>query len=171
MTATWRDALRAAVEAIIRTGNRTFADGFPRVLGLKFRCGGVESSAFPRVEDVAYFLRACKESGGIPFKFTAGLHHPFRHFNEGVRTRMHGFLNVLGAAVFLLASEMDENRLGEMLSDEDPGSFVFAEDGMTWDKVTVSVPEILAARQSRVGSFGSCSFDEPRDDLRALGLL
>lgn len=44
-------------------------------VGFKLRCGGVEAAAFPSSEQIAVVLRACLDAG-IPFKATAGLHHP-----------------------------------------------------------------------------------------------
>jgi hypothetical protein len=83
---------------------------------------------------------------------------------------MHGFLNVLGAGVLAHARGLDEARLGEILRDENPAHFRFTDADLAWLDFTASVPEITAARQW-ILSFGSCSFDEPRDDLRDLHLL
>ena len=57
-----------------------------------------------------------------------------------------------------------------MLEDEDPGSFSFTDDFFAWRDWKIDV-ERLQTRRKFVRSFGSCSFDEPRDDLRALNLL
>ena len=57
-----------------------------------------------------------------------------------------------------------------ILEDEDPASFVFDEVGFAWKDLRVATSEVLQARQ-QILSFGSCSFDEPREDLRALRLL
>ena len=50
-------------------------------------------------------------------------------------------------------------------------AFVFDERGFHWRDAAATADEVAAARHKAGGSFGSCSFDEPRDDLRALGLL
>jgi len=57
-----------------------------------------------------------------------------------------------------------------MLEDEDPQSFVFDGDTFSWRDWKISA-ESIQSRRELVTSFGSCSFDEPREDLRALGLL
>jgi hypothetical protein len=57
-----------------------------------------------------------------------------------------------------------------MLEDEDPRSFLFADDFFAWRDWKINT-ERLQHRRKFVSSFGSCSFDEPRDDLRALKLL
>lgn len=138
-------------------------------IGLKFRCGGVQPEAFPSPGDVASTIAACRVAG-VPLKFTAGLHHPIRRFDPALRVRMHGFVNVFGAAVLAHARGFTEEQLLPVLEDEDAGDFVFDEAGFRWKDYRASTQEIVAARW-RVVSFGSCSFEEPRDDLRALGWL
>ncbi|MBE0681463.1 MAG: hypothetical protein IH589_06080, partial [Anaerolineales bacterium] len=54
--------------------------------------------------------------------------------------------------------------------DEDAASFVVDETGFSWKNLRVTNSEILNAR-IYMTSFGSCSFDEPRDDLRKIGIL
>src|SRR5205807_9684157 len=60
------------------------------------------ADAFPTSTQIAGAL-VTPATHQLPIKFTAGLHHPIRQFRGEVKTKMHGFLNVLGAAV--LAAE------------------------------------------------------------------
>jgi hypothetical protein len=138
--------------------------------GLKVRCGGAAPSDIPSPDQVAFAIITCRDAGA-PMKFTAGLHHPVRHYDAALQTHMHGFLNVFGAGVLAHARNLGEEQVRQILADEDPKSFVFEDDGFHWKDLRASVDEITAARQRLVTSFGSCSFEEPRDDLRALGLL
>ena len=66
---------------------------------------------------------------------------------------------------------LDEVTLRAVIADEDPSHFRFTDDRLSWKDAAASTAEIAAARRDFVTSFGSCSFDEPRDDLRALGWL
>ncbi|HLJ98090.1 MAG TPA: hypothetical protein VKU02_33330, partial [Gemmataceae bacterium] len=141
-----------------------------RPSGFKLRCGGLEASAFPSLEQVAMVLTACRDAD-IPVKFTAGLHHPFRHSDASLNTSMHGFLNIFAAGVLAHAHRLDEGVLVRILADGAAEHFTFEDEGMAWMDVRASIPEIEAARRSAVISFGSCSFDEPRDELRAMHLL
>lgn len=121
-------------------------------LGLraKIRCGG---ETVPSVDELAAFVRGCRDRG-LAFKATAGLHHAVRQ--DGA----HGFVNLLGAAVF------DETALAE----EDTDAFTLTEDAFAWRGRSAGRSEIEQARRLFVG-FGSCSFFEPVDELKALGLL
>jgi hypothetical protein len=83
---------------------------------------------------------------------------------------MHGFLNVLGAAVLAAGHQWDGDQAVIMLEDEDPRSFTFSDDFFAWRDWKVDTTQ-LQYRRRFVRSFGSCSFDEPSDDLRALNLL
>jgi hypothetical protein len=138
--------------------------------GLKLRCGGLEAAAFPSCEQLAQALTSCL-SAGKPFKATAGLHHPFPRFDPGVPARMHGFVNLFTAGVLASARGIPPKRARAILEDEDPGHFLFDETGLHWQDLHASVQEIARARAEAVLSFGSCSFDEPRGDLRALGWM
>jgi hypothetical protein len=141
-------------------------------VGLKFRCGGVTPEAFPSVEALARALAACRDAGA-PFKATAGLHHPVRHFSREVGAPMHGFLNVFGAALLAFACEdLDADALARVLADEDAAHFRFDAAGFRWaDEEPVAADVVAEARARFATSYGSCSFDEPREDLRTLGLL
>jgi hypothetical protein len=138
--------------------------------GFKLRCGGPDAAAFPTAEQVAGVLTACARRN-VPFKATAGLHHPIRHFDAQVQTPVHGFLNVFGAGVLATALGLTKGQVRTIVEDEDPSHFVFTDDAFRWKELSAPADAIVRARRERVVSFGSCSFDEPRDDLRALGLL
>ncbi len=137
--------------------------------GFKLRCGGLEAAAFPTAEQVARAL-ACARDREVPLKFTAGLHHPLRRFDAGVQTHMHGFLNVMLAGVFAVLKHADEAGLVRMLLEEDATAFAFEDGGVRWGGIGADLGSIERVRREFGLSFGSCSFDEPRDDLRALGL-
>jgi hypothetical protein len=137
--------------------------------GYKLRTGGVTPDAFPTSAQIASAL-VTPATHQLPIKFTAGLHHPIRQFRDEVKTKMHGFLNVLGAAVLAAEHRWDAKQAATMLEDENAASFSFGEDFFTWREWKIDV-ERLRYRRRFGASFGSCSFDEPRDDLRALGLL
>ena len=137
--------------------------------GYKLRTGGVTADAFPTSVQIGRALVA-PITHQLPIKFTAGLHHPIRQFRDEVKTKMHGFLSVLGAAVLAAEHRWDARQTSLMLEDEDATSFCFTEDFFAWREWKVDV-ERLRYRRKFVASFGSCSFDEPREDLRALGFL
>jgi hypothetical protein len=164
----WEAPPETAERAIklIAESNRAHAN---RNLGFKLRTGGVTANAFPTSSEIAFVL-SCAGAHQVPIKFTAGLHHPIPLFHESVQTKMHGFLNVLGAAVLALEHDWTEKQIAEMLDDEDPASFAFTDDLFAWRDWRVATGRIAEHRELVI-SLGSCSFDEPRDDLRALHLL
>jgi hypothetical protein len=139
-------------------------------VGFKLRTGGVTADAFPTAEQVAWAIMAARDAG-IPMKATAGLHHPIRRYDENVQTKMHGFLNVFGAGVLALSHGLDQDQIQAIVEDEDPANFIFNEADFSWKNFTASIEQIAQVRQGGIISFGSCSFDEPREDLRMLGLL
>jgi len=129
--------------------------------GAKIRCGG---DTVPPVDAVAAFVAACRDAG-VRFKATAGLHHPIR---LGER---HGFLNLLAAVVFAHADGLAEDELATIVAEEDPAAFALDADGLELHGHRAGAAEIAAARAELFVAYGSCSFDEPVDDLTELGVL
>ena len=141
----------------------------------KVRTGGETADKFPSPESVLDFMRLCA-AANVPFKATAGLHHPLRSLHRftyqplspsGV---MHGFLNIFLAAAFLRAG-MEPSVAVLLLKEESAQAFHFDLEGAIWRDHRLTVGDIATARQGFSTSFGSCSFTEPIDDLRTLHLL
>ena len=145
------------------------SDADSPTFGYKLRTGGVTANAFPTSMQIAKAL-VTPDTHQVPLKFTAGLHHPLRQYRKEVETKMHGFLNVLGAAVLAAEHRWDASQTAIMLDEENADSFSFTDDFFAWREWQLDTKR-LQYRRRFVVSFGSCSFDEPRDDLRALNLL
>jgi hypothetical protein len=130
----------------------------------KIRTGGATAEAFPTSQEVASFIQACA-SRGIPFKATAGLHHPVRHASDVAGAVEHGFINML-AAVRCSLSDRPETVIA-CLDETDPEAFDLG--SATWRGVGRDVTD----RQIRdvFRSIGSCSFQEPAGYLHDLGIL
>ena len=156
----WRQVLDAAIDALGATGGSA---------GFKLRTGGLEAAAFPSCEQVAAALIACREAQ-VPFKATAGLHHPLPRRDETVQATMHGFLNVFGGGALAFLRGLSEVQLAGILEQQDAACFRFEDGHFRAGAWAVGADEIVRARREAVLSFGSCSFDEPRQDLAALGL-
>jgi hypothetical protein len=137
--------------------------------GFKLRTGGVTADAFPTSQEIAKAL-VTPATHQVPIKFTAGLHHPIRQYRGEVQTKMHGFLNVLGAAVLAAEHKWDAHQAALMLEDENVESFSFDDEFFAWREWKIDIKP-LKNRRKFVTSFGSCSFDEPREDLQALKLF
>lgn len=160
------DALARGFAQYCRGGGRAS----PTPAGVKLRCGGLEASAVPDSEWIAAYIEVCREHQ-LPLKFTAGLHHALPRFDPAVRTTTHGFLNVFVGGVLAYALPLPHHDLRAILDETDARHFHFGPEFLGWNDADASVGEVRFARQHRVLSFGSCSFDEPREDLRQLGLI
>jgi hypothetical protein len=141
----------------------------------KIRTGGEAADKFPPPGSMIEFIQLCA-AGGIPFKATAGLHHPVRSVHrftyqaDSASGMMHGFVNVFLAAAFLRAG-MAAEQARQLLEEQSAAAFQFAADSIGWRGHKLPVDEISAARDNFAVSFGSCSFSEPIDDLRDLHLI
>jgi hypothetical protein len=141
-------------------------------MAAKLRTGGVTPDLFPSVTQVRAFLQAAVALG-VPFKATAGLHHPFggshplTYAPDSARHGMFGFVNVL-LATALLRVGVTEEVVDALLLEADPAAFTRSDDGWSWRGHEVSAAELTAARDAFRG-FGSCSFREPVDELALEG--
>lgn len=144
--------------------------------GAKIRCGGVTPDAIPSIEAVAGFLAGCALAG-VAFKATAGLHHPIRaeqaltYESNPPRAVMHGFVNVFLAAAMLGERVIDESAARALLAENDPAAFAFGDEKVRWRDRTLSDDALVRARSRFAMGYGSCSFEEPLVDLKALGWM
>jgi hypothetical protein len=137
-------------------------------LQAKIRCGGVTADAFPTIEELAIFIGTAV-AANVPFKATAGLHHPVRRHDAATGFTMHGFLNVIAAAA--LAPHVDSKTLRSIVAEEEPTAFQFEDESFRWRDCRIGLEELARARIDAFVSYGSCSFSEPVEDLTALGFL
>lgn len=141
----------------------------------KVRTGGVTADAFPSSYNLARFIKICAEED-VPFKATAGLHHPLRSVNkltyapDSASAMMHGFLNVFLAATFA-QNGMDVDWLVELLEEKSPEAFQFDSGAVRWRDEMVVRGQLRNTRSLLAIAFGSCSFEEPIEDLKKMGLL
>lgn len=141
----------------------------------KARTGGVTPDAFPSSMNLARFILACSEED-VPFKATAGLHHPIRGIHnltyqpDTPSAIMHGFLNVFLAAA-LAQNGIGLEQLAELLEERSPEAFRFEEGSVTWRGEMAVRAHLRNTRSLLAISFGSCSFMEPIEDLKRMGLI
>jgi hypothetical protein len=139
-------------------------------LSAKVRTGGVTANAFPTVDDIVHFLRACSDRN-LPFKATAGLHHPlggtYRLTYDANATSGHmfGFLNVFVTAALMRATALSNSEARALLEESDPAALVIQDQTITWRDHSLSLDAIQTTRARFATSFGSCSFREPVDEL------
>jgi hypothetical protein len=143
---------------------------FEAKAGAKIRCGGLAIEDFPTPEQVASFIALAAQSE-IPFKATAGLHHPIRHWDCAPGVKRHGFLNIAGASVFAQSLGLDVAELTEIVAEEDPAAFELTEGSLRWRHQAVTTADIERARTQLMLGYGSCSFTVPVRDLVELGML
>jgi hypothetical protein len=153
----WKAVVQRAMSAAMHAG-----------CGAKLRCGGLTTEAFPSVDEVVEFLVAAAASR-VPFKATAGLHHPVRHMDAATGFMMHGFLNILAAAA--LAPRGGRSMLERVVAEDDPRAFHFEDAAMCWGDERIELGELESSRRTAFVAYGSCSFSEPVEDLEALGVF
>jgi hypothetical protein len=142
-----RDSRRNAVVRELAAGG----------LRAKLRTGGIRADLYPDERELAGSLVALA-TAGVLFKATAGLHHAVRNTDPQTRFEQHGFLNLLVAAQ--AASEgAPVDTVAHILAERDPAI------------VVAQVAKLDAEVRTAFRSFGTCSVNEPLDELIELGLL
>ena len=135
-----------------------------RGAGAKVRCGGPTPDMFPSPAELAHFICGCRDRG-MRFKATAGLHHPIR---DGV---VHGFLNLLAAAVLAHAEGAGPRDLVPVLLEQDGAAFGVTDEAFTVRGDALGAEAVESARAELFVGYGSCSFSEPVEDLRRMRIL
>ena len=168
----WSKTIDALVEGI--SYHNVYVQSKPdhayQSAGYKLRCGGADPSVYPSPEQAAKVIQTCKHHQ-VSLKATAGLHHPLRHFNKDEQVQMHGFINIFGAGIIAQYHDLKLNQIRSIVEDEEAKNFIFTDSHFKWNEFSVTTDQIQKARQRNIISFGSCSFDEPLEDLQQLGLL
>jgi hypothetical protein len=147
----WEEALHEVV---------TLASIEKGLIALKCRCTGPTGIGAERLARA--LVQAC--DARIPFKVTGGFHHPIvepTHHNYPM-----GFLN-LAAAVALrtvLKAKATEEALCRLLTNDSASAFSF-HSGLSVCGLSLTLPEIVAAKAALRFSIGSCSLREPDNDL------
>jgi hypothetical protein len=156
--------LKGFIDTISRLGGRA-----------KIRTGGVTADAFPTTSRIARFLSLCF-AASVPFKATAGLHHPIRGVHpytyevDSPRGEMNGFLNLFLAAA-AISDGASEKEAILLLEDKSARAFNVTDGSISWRDRKFYTAQLDDLRNRFAIGFGSCSFDEPVNDLKALGFL
>ncbi|MGC8485467.1 MAG: hypothetical protein ACP5O6_07540 [Candidatus Baltobacteraceae bacterium] len=156
--ARWAAEMPDAVSSLARTRLRS-----------KIRCGGLVAEAFPSPAELTALLQCCVESG-VAWKATAGLHHPVARRDTATGFEMHGFVNLLVASCIALEGAPFE-EIEAVLAERDAGAFAVGESGLSWRGRNCETGSLERARRAGLLSYGSCSVDEPVEDLRSMGWL
>lgn len=144
-------------------------------LRAKFHIAGARAGMNPSLQQIARFIGTCA-SNGVAFKTSPGLHHPIRgvhpltNKSRSPHAPMHGFINVLLAAASAKAGRM-ELQLPEILALRDGQALKFHKDGVTCLDSRLTNQQLQNTREQLAISFSCCSFEEPIQELDALGLL
>lgn len=141
----------------------------------KFRTGGIAADRFPSSAALAAVVcdAAARE---VPFKATAGLHHPIRgayamtYERDSPSAWMHGFINLVTACAVLARDRRASPAvIAELLDESDPRAFSASEGRWMWRDQAFTDDDMVRCRAQVLRSVGSCSFEEPVNELRALG--
>ena len=125
----------------------------------KIRTGGLTPEAYPSTGELAGFLHRAA-AARVPFKATAGLHHPLPS------PPMHGFVNLFLAACLVWHGGSEADAAATL----EERNFRF-HDRAYWHYQRLSAEQIREARAQFAISFGSCSFEEPVEELTRLEWL
>jgi hypothetical protein len=137
----------------------------------KIRTGGITIDTFPSANQLCQYILSFANAQ-IPFKATAGLHHLLpgnyciTYEPDSPSTQMHGFLNVIVLAALVYWQKITPQTSLELLQESASKNFHFTDDAISWRNYRLNIAEIEEARQRFFRSFGSCSFQEPVNNLK-----
>lgn len=128
------------------------------IAGAKVRTGGITQELYPTSFNLARFIHSCAVANQ-PFKATAGMHHPCRNENKSVGVIEFGFLSVLQATVAASVEGTSVEEVEHILTLD------------TVDFSNYSEQQLEQVRAELFNSVGTCSFDDPREDLRNMEFI
>ncbi len=140
-----------------------------RVGGAKLRCGGLDASDFPSPAEVATFILAATNHR-LPFKATAGLHQPVRHFDAELDVHRHGFVN-LAMATAVARQGADAQTIERVVDETDPAAFSISAALASWRDQRIPGSSIRQMRTNGFVAYGSCDFVEPIEALKQLDMI
>ncbi len=152
----WKLAIENSSQALVDWLDEN--DELDLIPGLKFRTGG---TYIPTATQLAEAVSKVT-SHGLRFKATQGLHHAVTHGKD------FGFVNLFAALNFAQGYGPEEFGVKEVeacLLESESKNFEFHKDKFCWKKFSMTLEEIEVARRSHGATFGSCSLDEPDEDL------
>ena len=141
----------------------------------KIRTGGITAEAFPPATAIHAFFRACLVRQ-VVCKATAGLHHalagryPLTYEDGCLSAPMFGFLTVSAAAALVYTGAPKEDAVA-VLTESQPAAIDLDAEGLRWRDHVIATNDLDAMRRTLFSSFGSCSAQEPIDDLVRMRLL
>ena len=141
----------------------------------KIRMGGVAPEAIQSTPDVAQMLKMLADFR-LPFKATAGLHHPLRskqaltYHPQSPTGLMHGFMNLSAAAAVAFFGG-DAEEVERLLTEEDPAAWKVSADSLQVRNQSWTADQVATLRRDFFIGIGSCSFEEPIHDLESLRWL
>ena len=113
--------------------------------------GGVVPEAIPSIPDVAQMLKTLADLR-LPFKATAGLHHPLRskqpltYHPQSPTGVMHGFINLsCAAAVAFFGGDVEEAK--RLLAEEDPAAWKVSADSLRWRDQSWTAEQLATLRR------------------------
>lgn len=169
-------SLDSMLDAIARAG-----------LHAKLRMGGPHPESVPTCESVAAFLCACV-ARGVVAKATAGLHHaitgvhPLSGAAEAEHVLQFGYLNLVlaagiaeGAGRAAVQSREVQSTVCRLLALQEPPNWV-GHSAIEWSGahgpiIEGPLDQFAVAGRGIIRSIGTCSFEEPLDDARKIGLI
>ncbi len=136
----------------------------------KIRTGGIRPELYPPVEAVAEFIVHCA-AAGVPFKATAGLHHPMPNRNEKVGADEHGFLGVFLGAAAAYGLQATAEDVAAILQCGDRSTITFDDQHAAIAGFKIPLELIAESRQEFAMGFGCCDPREAWSDLFAMSLV
>jgi hypothetical protein len=174
VAALWPDHFERYVEVPVEPEPRPLLEALAAAgCSAKVRTGGVTPDKIISPFDLARFLLRAHEAG-VRLKATAGLHHAIRgeraltYEDDSPVAPLHGFVNLVFAAALVVSGKIDQTHTEALLDDDRADVFRFGGRAGSWLNAVVTYGEFAHGRQRLLASIGSCSFEEPVSELKAI---
>lgn len=152
-----------AVAGLLRAIEESGSSGF----GVNLRLGGLPDDDMPTVDQLAFFINACR-TAGVRWKATTGPESPLPQPGGDRGQGRFGFLSLFAAAVLASVHRLTQAEVSSILSGHSINQFRFDQDAFVWGDYRANLPGIEQGRRQSLCSLGSCRFEELLEGLQAL---
>lgn len=138
--------------------------------GFKVNCGTKEEGKFPPPEYLAEIILYARDAN-VAIKFGGDVRQTMPSYDYDKGYHAPGLLNLMMAGVLAYTQDLNTEETVQVLTENNPLSFVFNENYLAWKELAAPAMEIKMLRMLSITSMNLANIDESMSVLKERGIL